>query len=109
MTMLTSPLRVIPGRAPDGVPTVILRGRADDSNFQALAEALYAQMPAGVTKLLVDAGALASVTDLAARSMAQAARVLRSRGGQLTLLGARAEVLAVLRETGATADMFIQT
>jgi anti-anti-sigma regulatory factor len=108
MPILTSLLYVTGARHPNGVQAVVLAGVADASNFHDLAAALFDHMPDGVRRMIVDAQNLTAIDELAARSLAQAARVLASREGQLTLLRPKDTVLAVLQECGAAVDMFIQ-
>jgi anti-anti-sigma factor len=107
VTTATTPLCTATGWLAGSHRAVALHGRADASNFRELAEALFEAMGEG-TQLLVDAGALSSVDELAVRSLAQAALVLRDRGGQLTLLRPQPHVLAELRDSGVTILLRIQ-
>jgi anti-anti-sigma factor len=58
--------------------------------------------------LLADAEGLSFIDTMAARSLAQAARVLASRGGRLTLARPQQRVLQVLEMTGAASLMHVQ-
>ena len=87
---------------------IVLDGQADITNFRLLAEGLFGHMPLGRKKLIVDAAKLAYMDSMALRSLAQAARVLKQRGGHLTLLNPQLAVLKLLELVGADTYMVIQ-
>jgi len=92
---------------PAGI-VVVLAGQADVLDSGRLVEALMQRLPMGVTKLIVDVAQLAYMDSMAMRALMMAARVLRNRGGKLTLLQPREAVRRVLQITGADTLMLIQ-
>lgn len=103
-----TPLLITALPLPNGVRGLKLSGEADASNFQALAEALFSQLPEGVTRLIVDLAGLSFIDSLALRPLVQAARVLRSRHGGLTVLQPQRAVLQALQVSGASTLMLVQ-
>jgi anti-anti-sigma factor len=87
---------------------VALAGQADVTNSGRLVEALMGQLPAGVTRLIVDIARLSYMDSIALRALVMAARVLKNRGGRLTVIHPQKAVTRLLAVTGADTLMFIQ-
>ena len=100
-------LVITPHETPDGT-VVVLEGQADVLTSGTLVEALMAHLPPGTDKLMVDVAGLAYMDSMALRALVMAARVLRNRGGTLTLLQPTRAVLRMLQLTGADTMMFVQ-
>jgi len=100
-------LTITPKSTPAGT-IVHLVGQADVLNSGRLVEALCAQVPLGVTKLLVDCSQLAYIDSMALRAFVVVAKVLRNRDGWLTLIHPRDAVARMLMITGADTYMHVQ-
>lgn len=102
MTTLTSTSKLTPAGW-----VVTLAGQADITNFDVLREALFAHLPPGATRLIIDATALEYLDSMALRSLSMAARVLKKHDGRLTMINPQPAVLKLLELTGASTLMTI--
>ena len=105
--MTATELSITEQDTPAGV-IVVLAGEADVLNSGRLVEALMQRLPMGVTKLVVDVARLAYIDSMALRALVMAARVLKQRGGRLTLLQPSSTVQKMLMITGADQYMTVQ-
>jgi anti-sigma B factor antagonist len=103
MTELTITPRLTPGGT-----IVELAGQADVTSSGRLVEALCGQLPPGTVKLIVDVSQLAYMDSMALRALVVAAKVLKNRGGLLTVLHPRDAVRRTLAPTEADQLILIQ-
>lgn len=104
---MTELLTITPRLTPAGT-VVELAGEADVTCSGRLVEALCSQLPPGAVKLVVDVGQLAYMDSIALRAIVVAAKVLKNRGGQLTVLHPREAVQHMLIMTGVDRLVLIQ-
>ena len=100
-------LTITPRDTPAGL-VLELSGEADVLNSGFLVETLLSHLPTGVSRLLVDVAQLAYIDSMALRSFVVAAKVVRNRGGWLTLIQPRDAVRRMLAITGADTYMVLQ-
>jgi anti-sigma B factor antagonist len=100
-------LTITPRLTPAGT-IVELAGYADVSSSGRLVEALCSQLPPGAVKLIVDVADLAYMDSIALRALVVAAKVLKNRGGVLTVLHPREAVSRMLTQTGTDTLVLIQ-
>lgn len=105
---MTDHLTITPRLTPAG--TIIeLSGQADVTNSGRLVEALCTQLPPGAVRLVLDVSQLAYMDSMALRALVVAAKVLKNRGGQLTVLHPREAVRRMLSLTGVDTLVLIQS
>lgn len=85
--------------SPSG-PVLILSGEADTTTVSELDQFLTAQLTGGTTGLTIDIAGLRFADSVTIRALVQAARVLKDRGGTMTLLRPQPAVAKILTLTG---------
>jgi anti-anti-sigma factor len=81
-------------------PVVVLSGQADLSSSAQLGEVLASQISGDVTHLTIDASGLRFMDSTAVRLVGLTAKVLRERGGTLTIAHPLPAVSRALTMTG---------
>jgi anti-sigma B factor antagonist len=90
-------------------PVVALSGQADLRSSSQLGELLTAQVSGNAIHLTIDASGLRFVDSTAVRLLGMAAKVLKARGGTLTIAHPPPAVARILEMTGVAELVQVRT
>ena len=79
---------------------VVVKGRMDATSAPTFESTLAGHMAAGVSRVVVDCGALEYISSAGLRSLLSTAKTLRTRNGELVFAGIKDMVREVFEITG---------